>query len=217
MNFRVTRLLPLALVFALCFSNAACNSVTAGEYNTKINVGDVAPEWSGLIGVDEETHSSTDTDDSPAVLVVFTCNSCPYAVDLEDRLLALHSKLSSKRIAVVAINVNKVEEDSLSMMQEKASKKNFKFPYLFDPTQAIAKEFGAGYTPECFVLDGDRKIVYMGSFDDSPDGSKVSKKYVEDAISAVLAGTRPTVTETVPIGCRIRFERERRTRRKSSE
>jgi hypothetical protein len=81
---------------------------------------------------------------------------------------------------------------------------------LFDETQMIAKKFGAGYTPECFVLNQKREVVYMGAIDDSPDKTKVKVKYLEDAVAATLAGGLPKITETVPIGCRIRIVRTRR-------
>jgi len=95
-------------------------------------------------------------------------------------------------------------------MKIRAAEKNFAFPYLFDETQMIAKKFGAGYTPECFVLNQKREVVYMGAFDDSPDKTKVKVKYLEDAVTAALAGGLPKITETVPIGCRIRIARTRR-------
>ncbi|MCG8649137.1 MAG: thioredoxin family protein, partial [Pirellulales bacterium] len=141
-----------------------------------------------------------------------TCNSCPYAVDVEDRLIALEKDYASRGVALVAINVNKVKKDLLPAMKETAEDKGFKFPYLFDESQQIAKDYGAKYTPEFFVLNQQRKVVYMGSLDDSPDGKNVAKRYVRAAVDAVLSGEQPAVSETVPIGCRVRFERQRRSR-----
>lgn len=183
----------------------------AGEFNQVLNIGDMAPAWNDLPGVDERPHSLADLQKEKVVVVVFTCNSCPYAVDVEDRLIALQKEYSSRGVALVAINVNKVKEDLLPAMKETATEKGFKFPYLFDESQKIAIDYGAKYTPEFFVLDQQRKIVYMGSLDDSPDGKKVSKRYVHLAVEAAIAGAKPDVTETVPIGCRVRFERQRRT------
>jgi hypothetical protein len=113
----------------------------------------------------------------------------------------------------VAINVNKVEEDLLPAMKQKAEEKSFEFPYLFDVTQKIARDFGAMKTPEVYVLDDKRRVRYMGSIDDSPDGRQITKKYLESAIDSVLAGEDPEIRETVPIGCRVRYERTRRSRR----
>ena len=106
---------------------------------------------------------------------------------------------------LVAINVNVVKDDSLAAMKQRAEEKGFPYSYLHDPTQKIAKDYGAIKTPEFFVLDANRKIVYMGSLDDSPDGMAVTKRYVADAVQAVLSGKKPETTETVPIGCRVRY------------
>ena len=199
-------------VVMLCFPIAAI----AGEYNQVLDIGDEAPAWSNLVGVDDAKHSFSDLSDKKVVVVVFTCNSCPYAVDVEDRLNALHDKFAEQGVQLIAINVNKVEADLLPAMKEKADAKDFEFPYLFDASQRIAKDYGANNTPEFFVLDQKRRVIYMGSLDDSPDGKKVTKQYVEYAIVAALAGKKPAVAETVSIGCRIRFERARRSRRSTS-
>ena len=191
-----------------------CASMLAGEYNQVLDIGDPAPAWEGLVGVDGNRHSLSDLEAKQVVVVAFTCNSCPYAVDAEDRLVALHKKYADQNVALVAINVNKVEEDLLPAMKQKADEKGFEFPYLFDVTQKIARDFGAMVTPECYVLDAKRRVRYMGSIDDSPDGRQVNKKYLESAIDAVLAGEDPEIRETVPIGCRVRYERTRRSRRK---
>ena len=98
-------------------------------------------------------------------------------------------------------------------MKEFAEQKSFNFPYLFDRTQQVARDFGARRTPEFFVLDADRRVAYMGALDDSPDGTNVSKRYLEQAIDAVLAGQQPSVAETIAIGCNIRFVRSRRRKR----
>ena len=186
----------------------------AGEYNRVLDIGAPAPAWQGLPGVDGKDHSLADLRERAAVVLVFTCNSCPYAVDVEDRLVALADDLRTRDVAVVAVNVNQVPEDSPEAMKRKAEAQGFHFPYLFDETQQIARDYGATTTPEWFVLDGQRRIAYMGSLDDSPDGSQVSRRYVRAAVDAVLQGDAPEVTETIPIGCRIRFERVRGGRRR---
>ena len=197
-------------VFAAFFTTLC----VAGEFNTVLSIGDSSPSWEDLPGTDGSLHSLSDLKDQAAIVVVFTCNSCPYAVDVEDRLIALQKKYGSKGVKVIAINVNKVDEDLLPAMKEKAKEKGFNFTYLFDETQQIGKDFGAKYTPEFFVVDTASKIAYMGSLDDSPDGRNVTKRYVEKALDAVLAGEQPTITETVPIGCRVRYERVRRKPKK---
>lgn len=201
----------IVLAVMICWS---ATSALSGKYNTTLDIGSKAPVWKDLPGTDGKTHSLDDLSDAKAIVVVFTCNSCPYAVDAEDRLNALVDRFAARGVAVVAINVNTVEEDLMPAMKERADEKGFKFPYLFDKTQQVAKDFGAKYTPEIFVFGTDRELVYMGSMDDSPAGDQVSKHYVADAVESVLSASKIEVTETVPIGCRIRFERVRRTRKR---
>jgi len=195
------------LTFVALVSLAIVGAASGGQFNQVLSVGDVAPAWSELEGADGKQHSYAGVAASKFVVVAFTCNSCPYAMDVEDRLIALSSKAKELGGMLVAINVNTIEADALPAMKDKAKDKGIAFPYLYDPTQAIANTFGAKTTPEFYVLSPDRKIIYMGSLDDSPDGKAVTKRYVESAIDAVLAGNTPAVVETVPIGCRIRFAR----------
>lgn len=189
--------------------------VAAGKYNPVQDIGDVAPDWKELPGIDGKKLSLADLKKKEVVVLAFICNSCPYAVDYEDRLISFAKKYSEKSspVALVAVNVNKVDEDLPAMMKKKAKEKGFNFPYLFDETQQIAKDYGAGFTPEFFVLNRDRKIVYMGAMDDSPDADNVKRRYLDEAIAAALDGKLPEVRETVPIGCRIRIERTRRRRK----
>ena len=188
------------------------STARAGKYNDVLNIGDAAPVWTNLPGIDEKTHALDDLADKAVVVVVFTCNSCPIAVDYEDRIIALAKKYSAadSKVAVVAINVNNVEADKLPKMRERAELKGFNFPYLYDESQKIGREFGANFTPEFFVLNAERKIDYMGGMDDNSDPTKVTVNYLDPAIEAVLAGRQPETTETVARGCRVRYQRERR-------
>jgi thiol-disulfide isomerase/thioredoxin len=147
-------------------------------------------------------------------MVVFTCNTCPYAHDYEGRINELAKKYAGDegKVAVVAINVNKVKGDLLPDMIERAKEKGLVYPYLYDETQQIAKTYGAMRTPEFFVLNPTRKVVYMGAFDDNTKEAAVTKHHVEDAISAALREEVPTTAETPPVGCAIRYERTRRAR-----
>lgn len=189
----------------------ATASALAGTYNPDRNVGDVVPGWTDLPGTDGRRHSWSECTDRDVVVVVFTCNSCPYAVDYEDRLNDLAGRHAdpASRVAVVAINPNRIPEDALPAMKARAEAKGFRFPYLHDESQAVARSFGAVRTPECFVLDRERRILYMGSMDDSARAADVRRRYVDEAIAAALAGRAPEVTETPPIGCQIRFDRRR--------
>jgi peroxiredoxin len=183
----------------------------AGTYNPDRSIGDVVEPWKDLPGTDDRPHSWTDVAGRDAVVVVFTCSSCPYAVDYEERIneLAERHAGAGSRVAVLAINSNRIPEDALPAMKARAEAKQFRFPYLFDESQAVARAFGAVRTPEFFVLDRDRRIVYMGAMDDSTTASAVKRRYVDDAVAAVLAGRAVEVAETAPVGCQIRFERRR--------
>jgi hypothetical protein len=98
-------------------------------------------------------------------------------------------------------------------MKERAAKRAFNFVYLHDSSrQQVARSYGATYTPEFVVLNKERKVVYLGALDDSPDGKNVTKKYVEDAVAAALAGRLPETTETPAVGCAVRYVRERRNK-----
>jgi peroxiredoxin len=215
-DFNMTRILLFAVSVIGCFAN----SLIADEYeNPVLSIGDVAPTWSDLPGVDGKQHSSAALAKKQAVVVTFICNSCPYAVDYEDRLIALAKKYSGKDspVAIVAVNVNTITDDAMPAMKAKAKKKSFPFPYLFDESQKIAREFGAGTTPEFFVLNSKRRVVYMGAMDDNSRAEKVTRHYVQEAISAALAGKKPSVEKKLPIGCRVRFERRRRKPKKKKK
>jgi hypothetical protein len=143
--------------------------------------------------------------------VVFTCNSCPVATDYEDRIIAFSKKAAGpdSKVALVAINVNTVAEDRLPKMKGRAAAKGFDFPYLYDDTQKIGKVFGAAFTPEFFVLNRQRQVVYMGGMDDSSQAADVKHNYLAPAVEAALAGKQPATTEAPAIGCRVRYARER--------
>lgn len=200
-----------------CFAFLTCVGMLAvaavgpsGEYNKVINIGDSAPQWSGLPGTDGKKHALADWKDKSVVVVLFTCNTCPVAVVYEDRIIAFAKKHAgpASPVGLVAINVNRLEEDRLPAMTERAKEKGIPFPYLFDESQKIARDFGAAYMPEFFVLDKARKVAYMGSMDDKSPPGEPKTHYLDDAVSAILKGEKPAKTETLAAaGCRIKFAR----------
>jgi hypothetical protein len=103
-----------------------------------------------------------------------------------------------------------VPADSLEKMKERQAEKKFPYPYVHDPSQKTAKDYGAQGTPEVFLLSPDRKVIYMGAIDDADDPAQVKHKYLEDALASALAGEQPEVKETFANGCRIRWARKRR-------
>lgn len=175
-------------------------------------IGDTAPAWDELPGTDGRLHSLKDLQQAEVVVVCFTCNSCPYAVDYEERLVALQKKYTEagQPVRIVAINSNTIPADRMEEMKKRAAERRFNFPYLQDETQEVAKAYGAIYTPEFYVLNGDREIVYRGAMDDSTDASKVRQRYVEAAVDAALRKTTPEIQKTGARGCTIRFKRRRR-------
>ena len=202
------RHITLAALLLSCLASQAL----AGKYNKTLSIGDSGPDFSNMEGTDGKVHSLADLKDKDVVVLCFTCNTCPYAVDYEDRLIALAKKFESEggKAAIVAVNPNLVTDDLLPAMQERAKTKGFNFLYIHDASrQQVAKSYGATYTPEFVVLNKARKVVYLGAMDDSPDGKKITKKYVEDAVAAVLAGKSPEITETPAVGCAVRYAKER--------
>jgi len=201
------KMLRLGLLPMLCL---AFSSVLAGQYNEKLKIGDAAPIWKDLPGVDGKKHSLSDLKDTPVVVVVFTCSSCPTAVNYEARIQSLQLKYGDK-LKVVAVGVNHESEDQLPAITAHAKEEKFAFQYIYDASQNLAKMYGAKYTPEFFVLNADRKIVYMGAMDDKNDPKMVTKNHLDSAIKSVLAGEKLETTETQARGCLIRFLRPKRT------
>jgi peroxiredoxin len=179
------------------------NAETTSE---SFDVGDPAPAFEGLIGIDDQRHSLKDYSDAKAVVIVFICNHCPVAVAYEDRLINLHEDYADKGVQLVAINVNNLEQDKLPAMKERAEEKGFEFPYLYDPTQKVGRDYGATVTPHIFLLNGERRLAYVGPVDDSQDEAKVTEQYLRDAIDAVLAGKAPETADVKPFGCSIKYE-----------
>lgn len=187
-------------------SLAVTTNALAGKYNEVVNIGDQAPVFRNLIGTDDKSHSLADLKQAKAVVVVFTCNHCPVAVAYEKRLVQLTKDYKDKGVAVVAINVNNLPADRLDKMKERAEERGFNFPYLYDPSQKTGKAYGAAVTPHCFVLDGRRHIAYMGAIDDNMRQAKAKQHYVRDALDAILAGSKPKVTESKQFGCSIKYD-----------
>jgi peroxiredoxin len=184
----------------------------AGKYNPTLSIGDAAPTWEALPAVGGASVSLDTLKPARVLVIAFTCNTCPYAVDHEDRLVALAKSFEGRPVRLVAINCNTGDADSLEAMKQRAEEKKFGFRYLKDAAGGVGKAYGASRTPEFVVLDADWKVVYLGAMDDDPKGRKVGRRYVEGAVRAVLEGRQPDVAETPPIGCGVKYPRERRWR-----
>jgi thiol-disulfide isomerase/thioredoxin len=184
----------------------ASEPAASASADEEFGIGDAAPSFEGLTGTDDKEHSLKEFADAKAVAVVFTCNHCPVAVAYEDRLVALQKDYADKGVQVVAINVNNIEADKLPAMKERAAAKGFNFPYLYDPSQKSARDYGATVTPHIFLLNGEKRLAYRGAIDDSQNESGVTKKHLRDAIDAVLAGTTPETADVKAVGCAIQYE-----------
>lgn len=198
--------LKTLLAAFLVTSSLVLSPLVDGGYK----VGDVASDFS-LPNVDGKNVSLADFTEAKGFILVFTCNTCPYSVANEDRIIALDAKYKSKGYPVVAVNPNDpkaINGDDLADMKVRAKEKGFTFPYLQDVGQKVYPLYGASRTPHVYILekqDGKLVVQYIGAIDNSSrDASAVTEKYVEDAVDALLEGKKPTKTYTRAIGCSIK-------------
>jgi len=173
-------------------------------------IGDVVSDFE-LKNVDGKMISLSDYKDAKGFIITFTCNTCPFAIAYEDRIIALDKKYASKGYPVIAINPNNPlvqSGDSYQAMQQRAKEKGFTFPYLVDEGQKVYPKYGATKTPHMYILQKTKKgnvVKYIGAIDDNhQDASAVKTKYVENAVDALLKGEEIKQTETKAIGCSIK-------------
>lgn len=174
------------------------------------SIGDKVADFT-LQNTDDKMVSLTDYNDEKGVVVIFTCNHCPFSVAYEDRIIALDKKYKKLGFPVIAINPNDPKaypSDSFEAMKVRAKDKGFTFPYLVDEQQDIFPVFGAKKTPHIYLLenkDNIFRVAYIGAIDNSArDESQVSKTYLSDAIDALIDGKQPNITETKAVGCGIK-------------
>lgn len=178
--------------------------------STMLPLGTEAPDFS-LPNVDGKTVSRDDFAEEKALLVMFICNHCPYVKHIREGLAALGRDYQGKGVGVVAISANDVAnypEDSPSKMAEEAKRFGYTFPYLHDEAQEVAKAYSAACTPDFFVFDKERKLVYRGQLDDSRPGNDmpVTGKDLRAALDAVLAGQPVPEDQKPSIGCNIKWK-----------
>jgi peroxiredoxin len=178
--------------------------------HAELKPGDTARDFK-LKNVDGTMVSLSDYSDQKGVILVFTCNPCPFAKAYEKRIIQLHKTYASQGFPVIAINPNDAgvsPEDTFEKMKERSDEMKYPFPYLKDETQEVYQAYGATRTPHVFLLEnkgGKFKVAYIGSIDDNAmDAKAVTKKYVESAIAAVNSGTVPNPSTTKAIGCTIK-------------
>lgn len=173
-----------------------------------LKIGDTAPDFN-LPGVDGKQYSLADFAEAKILIVVFSCNHCPYVVGSEDRMKDLYAEYRPKGVEMVAINSNETENhpnDSFEHMVMRAKEQGLEFPYVRDETQDVAKAYGALRTPHFFVFDADRKLRYTGRMDDNPrEPGKETTRELRDALDALLEGNDPPIEVTNPIGCNVKW------------
>jgi peroxiredoxin len=178
-------------------------------YSKGMAVGTKAPAFT-LPGTDGKDHSLESFHEAKLLIVIFTCNHCPYAQALEDRFIAVQRDYADQGVRIVAINSNdetSYPEDGFPHMRERASKRGWNFPYLRDQSQNTARAYDAACTPDIFVFDADRKLRYNGRCDDNwREPHKVTRQDLRRALDSLLAG-RPIELDVQPaLGCSIKWK-----------
>jgi peroxiredoxin len=189
----------------------------AGEFNKTVNIGDKAPDFSGV----PATHKGQDTSislsdiEEDVVVVVFLANHCPWVRATEDQLNDLVEAYQGKSVKIVGVSVNPQEEDRLPKIKEWVQQNSSQYVYGYDESQEMGRKYGATVTPEYFVLDKDRNIRYMGYMYEAGSPADLQKveagetNYVAEAIDALLAGKEVETKETKAVGCGISYARRR--------
>jgi len=199
----------IAVFIMLSAFTVNTKSITKKGYD----IGDVATDFK-LKNVDGKMVSLSDYEDAKGFMVIFTCNTCPYAVAYEDRIIALDKKYASQGYPVIAIMPNNTSAkpgDNMAAMKARSTSKGFTFPYLIDAEQSIYPQYGATKTPHVYILEKTKKgniVQYIGAIDDNyKDAALVNTKYVENAVEALLDGKKVEETKTRAIGCSIRAKK----------
>lgn len=182
----------------------------AATPSTMLPLGTPAPDFALRNAVDDRLVSTADVAHAPALLVMFICNHCPYVIHVRDELTRLANEWMPKGLAVVAINANAVEthpQDGPEEMRKLATELGWRFPFLFDDTQQVAKAYRAACTPDFFLFDRERKLAYRGQLDQSRPGSgvPVTGRDLRAAIQAVMSGQPVGGEQTPSVGCSIKW------------
>jgi peroxiredoxin len=161
-----------------------------------------------LPGVDGRNHTLDEYADAQVLVIVQSCNHCPYVLAWEGRLNALAREYADRGVRIVAVSSNDAEAypaDSFDAMVDHARGAGYDFDYLYDESQDVARALGSERTPEAFVFDADRRLVYHGAIDDNRDEADVTTHYLRDGIEAALAGEAAPVADTPPVGCTVKW------------
>jgi peroxiredoxin len=189
-----------------------CLAIAASPINVGYQVGDTVTDFK-LKNVDGKMISLADFSSAKGFIVIFDCNTCPMSRAYNSRIIELNKKYASQGFPVVLINPNSAEvvaEESFGAMQKHAKEHGYDFPYLYDESQDVVRKFNPTNTPHTFVLSktsSGLKVAYIGAIDNnSRDGSKADKHFVEEAVNELLAGKPVKVTKTKAIGCTVKWK-----------
>ncbi len=175
----------------------------------KIELGTKAKDFK-LPGIDGKIYTLDSFKDKKVLVIMFICVHCPYVKAVEDRLIKLCEEFKDRGVQFVGICSNDAEnypEDSFENMKKHAQEKGYNFPYLRDESQEVAKSYGAVCTPDIYVYDENRELVYHGRIDDNwQDESKVTRRDLRDAIVALLEGRKPSKEQYPSMGCSIKWK-----------
>jgi peroxiredoxin len=174
-----------------------------------LELGAPAPDFR-LPGVDGKEYSLASFKQARILIVVFSCNHCPAVIGAQDRMVQLYTDYKPKGVEMIAINSNEDQnhpDDSFEKMKVRARDKGFAFPYVRDESQETALAYGALRTPHFYVFDGQRRLRYTGRMDDNPyDAAQAAQHDLRHALDALLAGKKPPVEATNPIGCNVKWK-----------
>jgi peroxiredoxin len=179
--------------------------------STMLTLGTRAPEFT-LPDTTGRPVSSSDFKETPALLVVFMCNHCPYVKHVREHLVELIKEYQARGVSVVGINSNDADaypEDSPELMAEEARKFGYTFPYLYDEKQEAARAYRAACTPDFFLFDAERRLVYRGQMDSSRPGNgrPVTGEDLRAALEALLRGEQVNPVQKPSLGCNIKWKR----------
>lgn len=190
------------------FALAVCTAM-AFTFGDPLQIGSAMPKADlKLKDISGKDVAMKDVKKSNGVLVMFSCNTCPYVVKNQERTIAISEYATKMNVGVIILNSNEAyrgNEDSFDAMKDYAKEQNYKWNYVVDKDHEVADAFGANRTPECFLFDRNLKLVYHGAIDDSPsDVSSVKRIHLQEAITELAAGKEISVKESRSVGCTIK-------------
>lgn len=202
------------LLFTLLLSLCTFTSF-AGQFNSIVNIGDSMPAFEALPSTSEKSISSQDLSED-VIVFVSLANHCPWVLGMDKDLVDLANQFKDKNVRIIGLSMNHRKDDRLPAMKEHANKVGYSFDYLYDESQSLGRALGATRTPEYFVFNKDRKLIYTGALYNSPakmnkDGSikyingEPSEFYVQNALLAGLDNKQVTPAETRAHGCTVKY------------